>query len=119
MIMQMPILFLLAMAFPVAAQEGVYRWIDAQGRTHYGNQPPANVQVEKVNLNSQPVKVMAGEQVYTWVDEQGNKHYSDRPPVNGQAGWVDMNTMPMSTIRATEFRPGERKLLNQLEQQKR
>jgi hypothetical protein len=57
--------------------------------------------------------------VYTWIDEQGNKHYGDHPPTNTQAEQVDTDIMPMSTIRATEFRPGEKQLLDQLEQRNR
>jgi hypothetical protein len=119
MIAQLVTVFLLVIACSATAQEEVYRWTDSQGRTHFGNRPPADVQAKRINLHSQPAKVIAGGKVYTWIDEQGNKHYGDHPPTNTQAEQVDTDIMPMSTIRATEFRPGERQLLDQLEQRNR
>jgi hypothetical protein len=119
MIMRLLVLGLLVMTFPVAAQQEIYKWTDAQGHTHFASQPPENIPAEPLNLSPQPVTVTAGEKVYTWTDEQGNTHYGDRPPVSVQAEQLDTNAVPMSTIRATEFRSGERQLLHQLEQNKR
>lgn len=43
---------LLALAWPAMA--GVYRWRDADGRMHYGDQPPAGVQAEPLPLDPSP-----------------------------------------------------------------
>jgi hypothetical protein len=112
-------ILLLVMVIPATAQEAVYRWTDGQGRTHYGNRPPADAKAEPVDLNPQPVTVTAGKEVYTWTDEEGHTHYGDRPSTVISAEKVDMDAIPLSTIRATEFRLGEQDLLRQLEQQNR
>ena len=45
---------LLALALPCQAQS-VYKWVDAQGRTHFSDQaPPAQVQAETVALRGGP-----------------------------------------------------------------
>jgi hypothetical protein len=101
---------------PVIAQDdGVYRWNDEQGQVHYGDEPPAETEVSPVTLNAKPVAVQPVEQVYTWKDTQGQVHYGDRPPDGQAAEPVDMDSKSMSTIRATEFRAGERELLRRLE----
>ena len=109
------LLLLIIPLLPVTGQDTVYRWKDAQGSTHYGAEPPAGVQAEPINLNAKPVTVTTGEQVYTWKDDEGNIHYGDHAPADREAAVVDMETKNLSTIRATEFRSGERDLLRQLE----
>lgn len=37
-----------------AASGTVYRWVDAQGQTHYGDSPPAGVQVQSIPLQLLP-----------------------------------------------------------------
>jgi len=45
---------LLALATPAMAGS-IYKWVDAQGGTHFGTQPPQGVQAERVNpIVSQP-----------------------------------------------------------------
>jgi len=41
---------LLALAVPAAAGP-IYRWVDAQGTTHFGAQPPEGIDAQKVNPN--------------------------------------------------------------------
>lgn len=118
--MQRPILLTLLsilLAFSAIAQEPVYRWRDPQGSVHYSTKPPEGVQAEPVDLNAKPVGVTAAERVYTWQDDEGKIHYGDRPPAGREAKLVDMESKNLSTIRATEFRAGERELLQELETQ--
>lgn len=117
--MRMIILVLLAMAGTALATEDIFKWTDAQGSTHFGNNPPAGVQAESVNLSLQPVTVTAGEKVFVWTDAEGNTHYGDHPPAKIKAEQIDTNAVPMSTIRSSGFRNGEQQLLRQLEQQNR
>ena len=35
-----------------AGAEGVYKWVDAQGRTHFGSTPPPGQRTDKVNTRS-------------------------------------------------------------------
>ena len=46
------LLFLL----PSISLGGIYKWVDADGKTHYGNKPPQTSQIEKLNIKvKQPV----------------------------------------------------------------
>ena len=41
---------------PSISLGGIYKWVDADGKTHYGNKPPQTSQVEKLNIKvKQPV----------------------------------------------------------------
>jgi glutaredoxin len=46
-----------------AAAQGIYRWTDAQGKVHYGSEPPSGVRAgevrARVNSYSGPVEVKA------------------------------------------------------------
>jgi len=106
------LLFVLAACPPAAAQEEIYRWQDAQGNTHYGSKPPADVRPEPMGARTQPLTVNPDESVYTWKDEQGHVHSGDHPPPQGGAKSVDTSASPMSTIRKTEMRAGEQQLLD-------
>jgi len=44
------LLLLLAVANPAAPGE-LYKWVDEQGKVHYGDNPPKNVQLKKVTGN--------------------------------------------------------------------
>ncbi|MDH1008232.1 DUF4124 domain-containing protein [Pseudomonas nicosulfuronedens] len=46
---------LLALAPTVMAAQ-VYKWVDAQGITHFGAQPPEGAEAAKVNTNTAPPK---------------------------------------------------------------
>ena len=41
--------------FSMSANAGVYRWIDANGNTHFGDRPPANASSREVNVNAPEV----------------------------------------------------------------
>jgi hypothetical protein len=55
---------LLRTAFPVillfmagsACAEGVHKWVDAQGRVHFGDTPPAGQKTERINVSAPPVQ---------------------------------------------------------------
>jgi len=107
------LLFVLAAcSLTAAAQEEIYRWQDAQGNTHYGSKPPADVRAEPVGTRTQLLTVNPDGSVYTWKDEQGHVHYGDHQPPQGGAKSVDTSASPLSTIRKTEMRAGEQQLLD-------
>lgn len=70
------VLIVLLAGLSVAAQADVWKWVDAEGRTHF------------VDTNTP---------IYTWVDEQGDVHYSDTPghedAVAVQLMWVSKGTL--------------------------
>jgi hypothetical protein len=39
----------IALLAGIASAEGVYKWVDAQGRTHFGSAPPPGQKTEKLN----------------------------------------------------------------------
>lgn len=39
-------------AMPLAGDAGIYRWTDAQGVMHFGDQPPPGVQAERIQPGS-------------------------------------------------------------------
>ena len=59
-----------------AAQADVWKWVDANGKTHF---------------------VDTNKSIYTWVDENGDVHYSDTPDHEGaisvQLVWVSSGTL--------------------------
>lgn len=62
--------------FCAAAQADVWKWVDAQGKTHF------------VDTNTP---------IYTWVDESGDIHYSDTPDhedaVSVELVWVSSGSL--------------------------
>lgn len=48
----------LGMMLSLAAHAEIWKWVDAQGKTHF---------------------VDSNKPIYTWVDETGKSHYSDKP----------------------------------------
>jgi len=67
----------LVLAFAcAAAQADVWKWVDANGKTHF---------------------VDTNKAIYTWVDESGDVHYSDTPDHEGaisvQLVWVSSGTL--------------------------
>ncbi|MCP5424733.1 MAG: DUF4124 domain-containing protein [Gammaproteobacteria bacterium] len=109
------VLLMTGLGLTAVAQEGVYRWQDAEGQVHYGDAPPPNGAATPATLNPEPVRVKPPEQVYTWTDAEGGVHYGERPPADQAAKTVDMDSRSMSTIQGTQFRAGERALLRELE----
>lgn len=54
------LLLALMCCFAAAAQAGVYKWTDANGKVHYSDQPPPTVEASKVQI-SRPAGVTAPE----------------------------------------------------------
>ena len=50
---------MLAMAMPSLGDDKVYRWVDKQGRVHYGDRPPANATPAKIRTIPVPVEPTA------------------------------------------------------------
>ncbi len=48
------LLLTLLLLTPTITQAGVYRWVDEQGNTHFGDQPPAKVVHQEVNVKVAP-----------------------------------------------------------------
>lgn len=46
---------ILLMLLPVLAHASVYQWVDADGNTHFGDQPPANASSREVKVNAPEV----------------------------------------------------------------
>ncbi|WP_260523761.1 DUF4124 domain-containing protein [Marinobacter arenosus] len=42
--------------FPLTAHAGVYKWVDAQGRTHFGDRPPSEVKSKQVQIDAAPAQ---------------------------------------------------------------
>jgi hypothetical protein len=96
------------------AEDGeVYTWKDAAGRVHYGNRPPEGQVAEPVQLNARPVTVQPTRQIYTWTDAKGRTHYGARPPPDIPAKELKEEDSSLSTIRSSQIREGERRLLRE------
>ncbi|MBU2953110.1 DUF4124 domain-containing protein [Marinobacter sp. F3R08] len=39
---------------PLAANAGVYKWVDANGQTHFGDRPPADAESSEVRIDPAP-----------------------------------------------------------------
>ena len=67
---------LLLFGFALSANADVWKWVDAQGKTHF------------VDTNTP---------IYTWVDESGDIHYSDKPDhedaVSVELVWVSSGSL--------------------------
>ncbi|HXH03828.1 MAG TPA: DUF4124 domain-containing protein [Candidatus Competibacteraceae bacterium] len=110
---------------PESAGQGsvpIYVWLDAQGQTHYGSQPPAGLparRLETVPPETQPGAAAEGETViYTWRDASGQAHYGTTPPEGVDAEPVALREPAVTTINASELRPGEREALREFEQRR-
>lgn len=55
MIVLLKSFFVLSMVFSMSVSAGVYRWVDADDNTHFGDQPPAEVAPKKVKVAPPPV----------------------------------------------------------------
>ena len=101
------------LALPAVAQQDdtIYSWVDDQGQTHFGNQPPSadSVNPDRVlPLNSatqttQTTRTARANQaqtnedgIYTWTDSQGLVHYGNQPPAGINAKPVDIQPPPQS-----------------------
>jgi hypothetical protein len=65
----------LALLAGAAGAEGVYKWVDAQGRTHFGGTPPPGQKTEK--LNSQTATPEAA-------PAQGNRSWQEQLDLSNQ-----------------------------------
>jgi len=45
---------------PLSANAGVYKWVDANGQTHFGDRPPAKAASSEVTVKAAPASVDAG-----------------------------------------------------------
>ena len=45
---------------PLSANAGVYKWVDANGQTHFGDRPPAQAASSEVTVKAAPASVDAG-----------------------------------------------------------
>ena len=106
-------LWLLVGNLGFAADGEVFTWRDAQGRVHYGTEPPAQQPATAVQLNAKPESTPVGGRIYSWTDATGRVHYSARPPEATPTRQLQEQETPLSTIRATGIRPGEQRLLQQ------
>ena len=51
---------LLLCLMPLAVNAGVYKWVDEDGRTHFGDRPPASAKPDEVKVDSAPVTMDSG-----------------------------------------------------------
>ncbi|PKM02177.1 MAG: DUF4124 domain-containing protein, partial [Gammaproteobacteria bacterium HGW-Gammaproteobacteria-7] len=68
---------LLALCGNVMAAQ-VYKWVDAQGVTHFGAQPPQGQQVETVNTVTAPAKPAATPQSVEQDEAEADQSNIDR-----------------------------------------
>ena len=45
---------------PLSANAGVYKWVDANGQTHFGDRPPVQAASSEVTVKAAPASVDAG-----------------------------------------------------------
>lgn len=78
------IIGLLVLGQPQAAQADIWKWVDAEGKTHF--------------VNSQ-------RPIYTWLDENGKRHYADQPDhedaISVQLVWHSEGTLEDAETTAT------------------
>ncbi len=53
--MKMTQVMLLCCLFPLPVFGGVYKWVDAEGRTHFGDRPPEQVSAQPVAVEPPPI----------------------------------------------------------------
>lgn len=78
----LPLAFALIVA--PASAEGVYKWVDAEGRTHFGSRPPPGQKTEQLNGQVGP---------------------ADAPPVQGNRSWQEQ--LDLSNQRRQQAREKE------------
>lgn len=81
------VIMVLLTGFGAMAQADVWKWVDAEGKTHF------------VDTNTA---------IYTWVDESGDVHYADTPghedAVSVELVWVSSGTL--ADVEENEDRSG-------------
>ncbi len=63
----LPLAFILIVA--PAAAEGVYKWVDAQGRTHFGSTPPPGQKTEQLNGQSAAPEAAPAQGNRSWQEQ--------------------------------------------------
>lgn len=58
--MSVKIALTLLCLLPLSANAGVYKWVDANGQTHFGDRPPAEAASSEVAVKAAPAGVDAG-----------------------------------------------------------
>lgn len=66
-----------------------------------------------------PPPTLAQTNMYRWTDADGRLHYEDRPPAQGPYEQTPLTAPATAPEEATGLRPGERRLLQQLEHDRR
>lgn len=57
--MKVLLLFMVLASLPMSATAGVYKWVDANGQTHFGDRPPAEAASREVPVDSGSTQVDA------------------------------------------------------------
>ena len=80
---------ILILLIPLSANAGVYKWVDANGQTHFGDRPPAKAASSEVKVHSAPASVDAGarerHQKMTEFLEQQQEERETRQAANAKA----------------------------------
>jgi hypothetical protein len=63
---------------PSLAQDGMYRWVDEQGRVHYGQMPPSGVQAEQMRRASPPADQAAQERLQREMEARDERQQQAR-----------------------------------------
>ena len=58
--MSVKIALMLLCLIPLSTNAGVYKWVDANGQTHFGDRPPAQAASSEVTVKAAPASVDAG-----------------------------------------------------------
>jgi hypothetical protein len=61
--------FVLALIVAPAAAEGVYKWVDAQGRTHFGSAPPPGQKTERINSQTATPEAAPAQGNRSWQEQ--------------------------------------------------
>lgn len=83
------VVLMLLCFIPLFAIAGVYKWIDANGQTHFGDRPPAKAASSEVAVKAAPASVDAGarerHQKMTEFLEQQQEEREARQAANAKA----------------------------------
>lgn len=63
---------------PTLAQDGMYRWVDEQGRVHYGQVPPSGVQAERMRRAAPPADQAAQERLERELEARAEREQQSR-----------------------------------------
>jgi len=65
-----PLAFLLfSLATGTASADGVYKWVDEQGRTHFASTPPAGKKADKLDIQAAPAEPATPVGTKTWQEQ--------------------------------------------------